>query len=154
MILLFKLPKPQELIGFISPLRKPLGFLVPIFEANGSFYVQEIDDYGCITCFILSRTPNLTEMVACPSPKALYVGCPAEYAFALSQSDIIFDDKESLSKELEGKIDELNEHPFLKLDVLTFLGKEDDYAVAFNEAAEELNGIDTAIAAVWKKNSE
>ncbi|MCP4344941.1 MAG: ATP-binding protein [Desulfobacterales bacterium] len=144
--------KYYNLVGFISPLEKTFGFLMPIFKSEDSYWAQQVES-GKISNFHSIKEPDSTDVITCDSVSSYTIGSQAIHAFAFGEYDRIFwGHKEHVAEQLEKRIDELSEYPFHKSEVLKFLGKEKEYIEAIKQTADsKLKPLSPKISKSWEK---
>jgi hypothetical protein len=140
--------------GFVHPIGNGPAFLIPLFENEDGFWVQEIDADGIITGFSRCSFPDSVTIVPSESNEPYRVGNQALYAFYLEDGAVIADTAEQLQLALGDRIAELSEYPFLRLEVLKFLGRDSELLDAIDVAAEKLRALNPRIAEKWKKRTE
>lgn len=145
--------KQYNLVGFVSPSDKPFGFLMPIFQTEDDVYCMYCIQKGVHSSEDLSQfnpieRGEIEELI-------ITINCnvsnPEIYAFAFNKNDIIWGDKDDVAKKLQKRIKDLSDFPFIKSEVMCFLGDEKGYLEAIDEATKKLAAFNPKIAKNWKK---
>ncbi len=144
----------RSLKGFVHPIGQGACFLIPFFEYDERLWTQEINHKGVITGFTACYLPASAYIIYKSNSLNRRVGDLALFAFYFGDGSIIADTKIVLRQVLESRIVEFNELPFLKLDVLKFIGKKDLFLEAVNAASDRLRSLNPQIADNWRERTE
>jgi len=139
-----------SLFGHVNPIESGESFLIPVFGDKENLWAQEIDHNGIITGFTSCYLPESANVIFESEVKRRRVGEHALYAFYFDDKTIIADTKNRLQQVLEKWIDEFSD-PFIKLEVLIFIGKEEAFPETINDIIKKLNSISPQYAKEWKK---
>jgi len=113
------------LVGFVNPIGSSPGFLLPIFRLGDYRTVQSIDENDNIADFVpLPGRPD-EEIIPSSHPFVCSLGQKALYAFSFQDKSVQMGDQGTLAEVLDQKRSYLQKFPFVKLEVLRFLGEWD-----------------------------
>ena len=143
-----------SLYGYVHPIGNGDCFLIPIFGDDSNFWVQEINQAGVITGFTSCYLEEPTKIISKLDEQHRQVGNPALYAFYFNDGRLIINSKVKLQRALEQQLNEFD-NPFLKLEVLRFIGgKEKNILETIDAAAKYLYSSNPQFAEEWKIRTE
>lgn len=131
-----------RLLGCADTVGKSIGFLIPVFDQQGSnaLLVQRVSSAGTIVDF--EEVENVDAQITYIDPEAVAVGEEAIFAFAFAQDDILTERASAFRAALASRIDDpaLAERPLLSVEVAEFLelaNRRLDFAKAAFERIRE-----------------
>ncbi len=140
--------------AYVKPpqLDKPC-FVTPIFgDAQGTSYVQvtydrlAVKDFEAFALGIEGLQPADADILAT-------IGEEPVFAFFFSENDILFGKRSSLSKVLSKRLSELEEHPFTRLSVASFVGDDLHIRASVKSAFTELSTRNRVAALDWRRDA-
>jgi superfamily II DNA or RNA helicase len=162
-------PTSARLIGFINPRKAEPSFLVPVFEQDESFWVQNTNSEGRLIGFEpcdinlsdldatldspLSLSKNLaaTETIGfiVDSRPVVAAGEFPIFAFMFQDGKYEFGTLSEMRHALESRIEEFKAYPFVAIEVYEFLDRQELLVPAFEAARDLLRENDSSIAERW-----
>ncbi len=144
-------------IGYYDPAGNPPGFLIPLFTSinNGSgenkpdYWYQEISSNFKIKKFTQFQSQDSKIFPIKPCDRIFNIDDDALFAFSFGNDLIITESREQLSHELQTRIDELTDFPFLRIEVMDFIGMIEGMEAAIEKASKCLGDHDMQIAKTW-----
>jgi superfamily II DNA or RNA helicase len=162
-------PEAAKLIGFINPRKATPSFLVPIFEHDGSFWVQNTNPDGKLVGFepcdvdrsdldAMPESPlSLPGSLSANAPSGFIVdrrpvvaaGDLPIFAFMFQDGKCEFGRLSEMRGILERRLAELKPYPFVAIEVYEFLDRREMLVPAFEAARDLLRENDSSIAERW-----
>jgi hypothetical protein len=141
-----------DLIGYADPLRKGIGFLIPVFDSrdHNALLVQRLAADGRIAAF--EPVEALDAPITYAVRQATRVGEEAIWAFAFAASDILAERGMRFREALHARIDDqaLADRPLLSIEVAEFLDLAERRIAFAKTAYERLLTLGTASADSWR----
>jgi ribosomal protein L30/L7E len=111
------------LCGFFSPHDTNPSFVTPIFYDNNQIYIQKIDKENKVSILHPIDSKNFPyKLKRINSSLRISQNYPAIYGFAFGNGETVFKTKQDISTILKSRLEELESHPFVYLNVLNFIG--------------------------------
>jgi hypothetical protein len=144
-----KRPSRLPLLGFINPRETLPAFLVPIFGTGSDPWIQDGGRDEVVQQFSPCSVPEGKLLPAQDRQISAETDSPFIYAFQFTENHIEVGSKSTISKKLSERLQELQQFPFLIIDVLKFIGPSSALPRAIERAKRELAAYDPEIAEDW-----
>jgi small subunit ribosomal protein S17 len=114
-------PRPAKLVGYVNPLGIIPSFLLPVFERNGAFVLQESDVKEKIKGFYPYDEDEFGEMGRVSLDISAEEGEDVIYGFIFPSGSLVVGTREVITRRLLKERRTLRDYPFLYMEVLDFL---------------------------------
>jgi hypothetical protein len=125
-----------ELVGFAAYERKGPAFVIPIFSHNEKYWIQKINSESQIKSFIEVGMPN-EEFIPASMDESVGKDEAALYGFLTEGEEVVIKRYDAMKEYLRKIIQDIDRVPFVKLEVLCFIG--------------DLNGVMIQISNIWNE---
>jgi len=133
----------------VNPLGKLPCFAIPVFSDGAGCFLQTLDSSSRITCFIEANFDAET-LLPLEGPSRT-VGDLALYAFYYEQGSITLGAHAQVAGVVKGLVGELEQAPFLLLEIAEFLGDSKLGRQASRRCSRLLASSDNGLARRWSR---
>lgn len=139
-----------HLVGYLKPTADPEGFLLPVFQVEGSngLSTQRIDKNGIIAGFEQVFPQELREAPK-DAVRAVSTGDAAIWGYADKSGNASFEPRAALQTHLRTQLTETRD-PFLQLQIARFCEAEAELADAWRSAFSHLDKHAPRSALAWR----
>ena len=139
------------LLGFVNPTGHLPSFLVPVFGTDPALWVQDSSGNGLVSRFFPCGAAHDKTITHSKSRVFQNIGEPLIYAFQFGGRDEVqFGNRAFVENLLRDNLDRFDGSPFLRIEVLNFIGDLVGLPGAIEQAAAKLSTINPSIAANWQ----
>jgi hypothetical protein len=143
-------PSQLPLFGFANPRQRVPAFLIPLFGNASELWIQDGKGDGLILQFSPCLLPPEGVIAEAGYPEiSAKVGEPLIYAFQFSDRRVEIGSRSLVQRALTERLSELQNFPFLAIDILKFIERPDALPAAIQRAKNKLATNDADIAEQW-----
>ena len=144
-------PLRLPLFGFANPRERLPAFLVPIFGTDSDLWIQDGKTDAVISEFSPCTVPLEQIIRAANTQLSAAVGDAVIYAFQFPDGQLEVGPKSVIRRMVADRLNEVQNFPFLIIDVLKFVDRSDALAGAIQNAKEKMAIDDPGIAERWAR---